>query len=220
MRVKITLLAIALTFASLSFGQLNFGFKVGITESKVKRTLSDATQTEDFRTGVQAGAFLDLRLLKNLNLRPGLQLTEKGYISSFGQVDGFYYWHRNQSSSYLELPVDLVYDVPLSNSTSLFIGAGPVLGFGLFGHSKSTLKIRDENGEMHADELSDTDPFNKTGLKRVDLGVDFLAGIRLNKFMLNAGYNHGLLNALNYDEGTQSMRNRSFAITLGYMLHK
>lgn len=220
MRVKITFLAIALTFASFSFGQLNLGFKAGITESKAKRGLSDISETQDFRMGFQIGAFLDVDLLKNLNIRPGLQLTEKGYISGFGGMEEPYYWHRNQSLAYLELPVDLVYEVPLSNSAGFYLGAGPVLGFGLFGHSNSIFKVRDENGEMHSEELAETDPFKKNGNKRVDLGVDFLAGFRLNKLMLTAGYTHGLLNTLNYDEGIQSMRNRSFAFTLGYMLRK
>jgi hypothetical protein len=218
MHKKLTLLPVALGLCYFSFGQLNYGLKVGITQSRAKESLSSCYQDMNFKSGFQAGAFLNFAFLSNLNLRPALQLTQKGYIAVEGKPQGPFYWCRNWSYTYLELPIDFVYNIPLSKTTKFYVGIGPVIGVGLFGNGKNVITASDGSGQLYAQEWTGNYPFSKPGFKRIDLGVDVLTGIQLKGFLLTATYNHGLLNALNYDQGIQTTKHRSFALNIGYFM--
>jgi hypothetical protein len=172
----------------------------------------------NFKGGFQVGTFLDYELLKNLNLRPALQLTQKGYEAIEGNKEGPFYWYRNWSLTYLELPVDFIYNIPLSKTIGLYAGIGPVVGVGLFGSGKGIIKGTDSAGQIHTQEGAGHEPFKKPGFKNIDIGADFLAGLQLKRILLTASYNHGLLNALNYEHDIQTTRHRSFALSLGYII--
>lgn len=218
MNKKFTLLFTSLGLYMVSFGQLNYGIKTGITQSTIKESLASEYQDMNFKSGFQVGAFVDYTLIKNFTMRPALQLTQKGYEAVEGNESGPYYWYRKWSLSYLEIPVDFIYNIPLSKATKFYIGTGPVIGVGLFGNGKSILKGTDGNGQSQTIESTESKPFTKPGFKDLDLGFDFVTGLQFRKIVFAASYNHGLLNALNYDHGIQTTKNRSFAVTIGYIL--
>lgn len=218
MKKTFAILLLSLGLSSFSFAQLNYGFKIGVTQSKTEESLASMYQNMNFKSGFQLGTFVDYKLLKNLSVRPALQLTQKGYEAVEGNESGPFYWYRKWSLSYLEMPIDMIYSVPLSKVTNFYIGAGPVIGVGLFGHGKGTITATDGAGQSHTQNSTGNKPFTKPGFKHIDLGADFVAGLQYKKIVLAASYNHGLLNALNYDHGIQTTKNRSFAISIGYFL--
>jgi hypothetical protein len=217
---QFTLFSLVLGFFTISYGQINYAFKLGITQSKIEESIASTYQDMNFKTGIQIGFIADINLMKNLNLRPALQLTQKGYKAVEGNVEGPFYWNRNASITYLEIPVDFVYNLPISKTSKLFIGTGPVVSFGLFGNTDAVIKGTDGAGQLHTQESSGDQPFQKPGYKRIDLGADFLTGMQFGRIILTFNYNHGLLNILNYDQGIQTTKNRSMAFTLGYFINR
>jgi hypothetical protein len=217
---KLALLSLTLGVCSISFGQFKYGVKAGLTQSFIKESLASTDQDINLQTGLQVGGFIDLGLLKNLTIRPGLQITQKGFKSVEGQRGGPFYRERNFSITYLELPVNFIYNVQISQATRIFIGAGPVLSAGLFGKGREIFKADDGTGRFHTIDEVYNHPFNKPGYKRIDLGGDFLIGVQVKDYSFSANYNHGLMNILNYNQGIQTTKNRSFAFTVARFIGK
>lgn len=133
---KFTLVFISMIMYSLAFSQINYGLKAGGTESFLQDKNGNESQNYDLSTGFQIGAFTEVPILKNLNLRPSLQLTQKGFKKVEGTSGIAFYWNRNFSTTYLELPLDLVYNFHLNNNAILQMGTGPAFGIGLFGKTR------------------------------------------------------------------------------------
>ena len=217
---KLTLLSLTLGVISISFAQMKYSFKAGVTQSFVKESLASSYQSMNLKSGFQVGAALDISLVKNLILRPAFQLTQKGFKAVEGKFEGPFYWNRNISTTYFELPIDIVYNVPLSKSITIFMGTGPVISMGLFGEGKGVIKTTDGAGQLTTQEGTNHQPFKKPGYKIIDFGADFLSGIQFHRVIVAINYNYGLLNILNYDHGIQTSKNRSFAFTIGYFICK
>jgi hypothetical protein len=220
MKKKCTLLLVSIGLWYFSFAQLNYGFKIGVTQSKTKESFTSMYQDMNFKSGFQLGIFFENKLFKNISVRPALQLTQKGYEAVEGNENDSFFWYRKWSFTYLEIPIDFIYNLPLSKKTSIYIGTGPVIGVGLFGHGKGTIKGTDGAGQSFTQEGTGNKPFSRPGFKDIDLGADFVAGLQFRRVAFAASYNHGLLNALNFDHGIQSTKNRSFAISLSYILSR
>lgn len=216
---KITLLSLSLGLCFFSFGQSKYGLKLGITQSKIEES-STIENDMDYKTGFQIGSMVEFNLIKNLSVRPALQISQKGFKSVAGKDEGPFYWKRDWSTTYLEIPIDVIYNLPLSKTSKFFVGTGPVLSIGLFGKGEGVIKGTDDAGQLHTQESSGNKPFKKPGYKRIDLGADFLTGVEFKNFILAANYNHGLMNILNYDQGIQTAKNRSFAFSIGYLISK
>ena len=67
----------------------------------------------------------------------------------------------------------------------------------------------------HTEYWESTDVFEK----RFDFGLDFLIGYKCDRISINANYNQGLLDISNAGDNSTT-KNRSFALTLGYLLKK
>lgn len=214
---KLILSTFAVGLSCFVFGQWNYGFRLGVARSKIDESLARVDQHMNFKTGIQFGAIADINLLRNLNLRPAVQLTQKGYQAVEGKEEGPFYWYRDWVIDYLEFPLDVIYELPVGKSAKIFLGTGPVVGIGLFGKGQGILKGTDGNGQLHTEESTGSHPF-RNSYKKMDLGADLQTGIRLKNVVFTAGYNYGLLNILNYDHGIQTTKNRSFSITVGYFV--
>ncbi len=215
MRRKFTLLSLAIVPCSLSFAQIKYGFKIGATQSFVKEDWQEPGTKNSLKTGFQVGAMVEAPVLKNLSLRPALQLTQKGYKAVVGNEAGPFYWNRNLSATYLELPVNLAYNVPVDKATKIFIGTGPVLGFGLFGKRKSSFAATDNDQKLHTQSSTSNQIFHNQTDRRFDLGWDFLMGLQYQKIIVSADYNHGLSNITRENH----IKNRTIALTIGYFIN-
>ena len=218
MNNKLTLLFFTLIMCTVSSAQIQYGLKAGITHSFV-REMQDDNIHMNMKTGFQVGASADIPLAKNFCLRPSLQYTQKGYKAVLGGLEGPSYWYRNYSLNYLELAADFVYNFHVGKATRIFTGAGPVAGYGLAGKGHGILRGTNGPGQVFSQEYTTYKIFRDEGVKRFDLGVDFLTGVQFGKVAITASYNHGLVNILNYDQGLQSQKNRSFALTVGYFIN-
>ena len=101
------------------------------------------------------------------------------------------------NSMSVEIPVNLAYYIPAGTAGSVFIGAGPYIGFNVSAQGKSGNIT--ENFEFG----SESGQFN-----RVDYGANFQAGFKLsNGFLINAGYGLGLGNVLNTVDAVKTKHN-------------
>ena len=209
---KITLFLFSMITYSLTFSQITFGIKAGATESFIHDKIGSSSENYNFRTGYQIGAFAEMPLNRNISLRPSLQLTQKGFKKVEGTLGTSFYWNRNFSTNYLELPLDAVYNFPLNQEVKIQVGTGPVFGIGLFGKNKTIITATDSTGQAHTEYWEGTDAFDK----RFDFGWDFLVSLKCHRASISVNYNHGLFNVLT--DGDHTAKNRSFALTLGYLL--
>ncbi|HEV2833495.1 MAG TPA: porin family protein [Hanamia sp.] len=208
---KFSLLILSMIIYSLTFAQINYGFKAGVTESFLH---DDGQGNYDFRTGFQIGVFAESPLTNSLNIRSLLQLTQKGFRAVEGNPEGRFYWNRNFYTSYLELPINLVYNFDLNRKANVFIGSGPVFSLFLFGKAKTIIRSTDQTQQTHTEYWVNTNGPDK----KFDMGWEFLIGFKYSRAIISANYNHGLLNILNSE--SHIAKNRSFAFTLGYFLKK
>lgn len=209
---KITLAFFSILTCSLSFSQITYGIKGGVTESFLQDKVGSSSQNYNFRTGYQIGAFAEMPLNRNISLRPSLQLTQKGFKKVEGTPGTAFYWNRNFSTNYLELPLDVVCNFHLNQDTKVQVGTGPVFGIGLFGKNKTIITSSDSVGQTHTEYWNGNDAFDK----RFDFGWDFLISFKYHRTSISANYNHGLFNLLT--DGDHTAKNRSFALTVGYFL--
>ena len=209
---KLSLIFSSILISSFAFSQISYGIKAGVTESFLQDKIGSTNQNYNLRTGYQAGLFAEISLSRNLSVRPALQITQKGFKKVEGTPGSAFYWKRNFLTNYLELPLDAVYNFHLNQEAKIQIGTGPVFGIGLFGKNKTTITSIDSAQQTHTEYMVGNDAFDK----RFDFGWDFLISYQCHRTSISANYNCGLMNLLN--DGNHTAKNRSFALTLGYLL--
>lgn len=214
---KIILLSITLSLFILSYSQVNYGIKVGITRSFVKETPTVTDADNSLQTGFQLGFFLDKKITDNFVFRPSLQLTHKGYLSVAGNPGGPFYWNRNLSTTYLELPLDIIRNFNLNKTSSFYIGTGLVPGYALQGRLKAAFVATDNNQQLYTQISTDKNVFKNNSDRRFDLGWNFLIGVQSCKLTFNASYNYGISDVVKGD--IQSLKNRCLVFSVGYLFH-
>ena len=226
---KIFLLAIAAVATTAAFSQVNWGVQA---HGNLARTSLSGEGTEVLTKksliGFGAGVVADASLGGQLSLRTSLNLLQKGgkvkFDGAADEENGDSFIPSIDASNklyYAELPINLVYNVNLS-SGKLFFGAGPSLGYGLFGKSKVTSSNPFDPSEKETDE---SDAFKKAedggaGIKRFDFSANAIAGYQFNNgLFINAGYLMGFANLVDSEDGG-SMKNRGLQLTVGFMFNK
>lgn len=199
------------------FGQSNYGIKAGLAFSTIKEDPGFLNIRMQLKPGLQIGAFLDLQLQRNLRLRPAIQLTQKGYKSRLTNLQPLIEWKRNYEITYLELPLEIVLQLPVKPTINGFIGAGPVLGYALNGRGKTRLTETDSTGTVSINEQTGRNPFDE-GLTRLDFGASVTAGVRVKKILININYNHGFRDIADKNLTFITVKTRSFSLNFSYIL--
>lgn len=223
---KFILIAAIIAVSTTCFSQVKFGPQV--TASLASASIDPGDNTEFKKTPEAAfgiGVLAEIPLTGSFSLRPSLNLLLKGVsLKASGEDEGgFGSFDLDVTNKlyYAELPVLATWNIALSNS-KLYFGAGPSLGVGLFGKSKATYSIHFP-GMPVMTETENADAFKNeenegAGFKRVDLSANAVAGVQWNNGLyVNAGYLHGFSNLQKDDDGS-SYRNRSFQLTVGFLL--
>ena len=217
---KLYLVLVALVIATVSFSQVSFGGQVIGNASSISfksSKIQDAKKPLEAAFG--AGIVADLPFAGNLSLRPSLNFLQKKNSIEFGNSGETN--KMKTTLNYLELPVNLVYTIPM-DAVSIFFGAGPSISYGISGKMKYKGSIAGEDGEPVAVNQA-VDAFAKeakggAGLSRIDLSANAIAGLKFtNGMFVNAGYLGSLRNLA---EGDGKYKNYGFQLTLGYLLKK
>jgi opacity protein-like surface antigen len=177
----------SLLFTGVAMSQ-GLGFKAGLNMANLSTDQDDFES--DSKLGFQVGAFYELAVGEDLTVRPGLLYSGKGANDPDSEGD--------ISLSYLDIPIDLLYKVPVG-SNHLGIHAGPYIGI---------LLSADGGGE-------DIKEF----VKSTDFGLNIGLGYELQNIIIDINYGLGLSSIDDSDDLEQSsIKNTNISFTVGYRL--
>jgi hypothetical protein len=185
---------------------LKFGIKGELCFASQNIEDPDILSTNSLNT-LKVTAYLDKYLANNFFLEPGISITGKG-VKAYQNAQT-----NTITTTYLDIPVNLVYRFSLKHTGKLFVGAGPYIGFGLSGNDQNET-TNTTSGQ--AVTFGDTEDY-----KKMEFGGNLNGGIELNNHLtFNLNYSFGLTNiagAQVLSQGTKSVQNRVFSMGLGFL---
>jgi hypothetical protein len=168
------------------------------------------------------GIYGDVPLLPMFSVQGGVMLVKKGATFTVGDNNSSDYTEVSTRPLYVEIPVNGVVRFPLPNKVRIFAGAGPYLAFGVGGKNK--LEGKSLGLSFSDDKSIDYNSANNStvynsDLKRFDAGLNFLAGLEISHFTLNANYGYGLMNIKSESNNNDAKyANRVMSLSVGMFL--
>ncbi len=194
----------------------------GVNLANISNSNSGSTEKNNMLTTFNAGILVRSNKAEPVALETGLIVDGRGSKSESGS--GANYYKATFNPLYLELPVNVVLRLPLSNATSnIFINAGPYVAMGIAGKSKVEGQLGGVSINSSKNiQFTSTDPTANdqaySKLKRFDYGANIGAGIDLGKVLIKANYGLGLAK-INSTETNNSSNDknkyRTWSISLG-----
>jgi len=221
-----------LMFTTVMAGAANaqlFYAQGGLNLANITNTNSGGTEDNAVLPTFNAGLMGRFGLSKTIDLESGILLTGKGSKAETYFNGGNEYVKAKFNPLYVEVPLNIVVNVPLASSTKLFVNAGPYAAIGVGGKSKLDTKIGVLTSSSERDiKFNNDDPFTSVQedaaydkLKRFDYGLNFGAGLDLNKVLLKANYGMGLAkigSTENNNNADDKNKYRVFSISVGIPL--
>ncbi|MBL7805964.1 MAG: PorT family protein [Saprospiraceae bacterium] len=206
--LKYSLFAI-LFLGSVSFAaaQVDFGVKAGFNLANVSLSgLGEDDLDTKMLPTFQVGAVADINISENFAIQPGVLLSGKGFRVEeefLGET-----FKSTISPMYLQVPVNFLY-----KGNMFYVGAGPYVGFGLFGKSKF-----EGGGESDSEDISFGNSEDDDWAP-LDFGANLEAGVILGQIRIGAGYALGLANVIPSDVrgDDESARNGVISVNVAYM---
>jgi hypothetical protein len=201
----------------------------GLNLANVSVTDNGRVDDANMLTSFQLGVVGDFDLGGILFLQPGVLFTGKGTKSESGDPSSATYFKSTSNPRYIEIPVNLVFKTPQVKNTRFFVGAGPYLGIGVSGKNEVEGKYLGVGFKTDEDiEFSDDDPTTLSYeegagfgiMKRIDYGVNGLAGIEGKSMVLSVNYGLGLAKLQSGGNSSEDNNNkhRVLSFTLGFKL--
>lgn len=193
-----TLASIAQVVPSTNRGGLILKGGVNLANVTIDKNggIDEAKQLTTFHVG----AVLDLPVSDGFSIQPGLLYTGKGSKTQQGQETNASYFKASSNPMYVELPLNFVGKIPLTNSSNFYFGAGPYAAVGVGGKNRTEGKVfgiafNRETEINYTNDNPTTSQEEGAGygrLKRFDYGFNVTTGIDMGKFLLGANYGYGL----------------------------
>jgi hypothetical protein len=205
-KLIIAMLAIGSIFTATAQTKTTFGVKGGVNFAKVYASADNTSETANSGgiTSFHAGVFADAPIGQGFSIQPALYYSGKGFDSNDGINTG------KLKLNYLQLPVNVVYNVPVS-SGKFFFGAGPYAAYGISGKVQDQISGRSVSVDVNFGNDAGSD------VKRMDYGITGLVGFQFtNRLLLSANYDLGLSNIMPGDNLGYSVKNKVAGISLGF----
>lgn len=206
----------------------NFIIKGGVNLANISVTNGGRVDGANALTSFNVGIGYDIPFTENFSFQPGLMYTGKGAKTHVGQAGSNFYYTATSNPMYLELPLNLVVKIPLTQTSKFYIGAGPYAAMGIAGKNKFdsyTLGVHRYSSEniVYSNDNPTTSQEENYGygkLKKFDYGVNALAGFEFTRFTLGANYGYGLvkINSGTDNNANDKGKNRVWSFTLGIKL--
>ncbi|MDB5249091.1 MAG: PorT family protein [Segetibacter sp.] len=206
----------------------SFIIRGGLNQANISVTENGRVDEANTLTSFHVGIAFDLPLGAGLSFQPGATYTGKGAKTQVGQPTDNSYYKATSNPMYLEIPLNLVGKIALTENSKFYIGAGPYGAMGITGKNKVESKVFGLQTFTSRDiEFSKDDPTtaqeenNGYGkLKRFDYGLNALAGFEFTRFTIGANYGYGITKINSgADNGTNDRgKNRVLSFTLGLKL--
>ena len=210
--------------------QSNVRIQAGINLANISVTDNGRVDDGNMLTSFNVGIMGDVHLGSILYFQPGVLFTGKGSKVQRGTEGSNGYFRQTFNPHYIEIPANLLVKTPLGAGSSFFVGAGPYLGIGIGGKTKTegqTILGVQYNSERKI-KFSDDDPttFSEeegTGfgiVKRFDYGLNGTVGIEGKSIVLGVNYGLGLakLQSGSNNSEDNNNKNRVVSVSLGFKL--
>jgi len=211
------------TEAQISFG-INTGPNMGNIVTKI-----DGKKDKEIKSAVGyiISGDVNIPISKSLFFQTGLQfesIHNKVNTQNYNDFGGGFTVRKTFSGksyfNYINIPAKIFYKLSVGQS-SIMIGAGPFLGIGIGGQSKSTdITETTIGGNTSRNEYNYKEKIKfgsaDTAVKRVNVGIGVnLAFLMTNNIKISAYSNMGLLNINNEDK--HSTKTIAYGLTVGYV---
>ncbi len=210
--MKITNLLVGsllLLSASSVNAQTSYGVKAGLNLTKTSHGAYPSQFSQKLYPSYFITAFAEVDLGRKFALQPGVSLQGKGDKYT---VDGETAATWDVMS--IEIPVNVLYYIPTGSAGSLFIGAGPYVGFNIAGKYNVETSGSPFFGTVGEHKMKFTG--SDKDQKLIDAGANFLLGYKLAKgYVINAEYGLGITN-IYPDTKSENLRNNTIRIGIGY----
>jgi hypothetical protein len=198
-------------------GEISLGAKFGLCTSNITQTPKEWEDDKSYRAGFTGGVFLNYALSERFSIQPELLYTQRGVVSNL--YDGIVLVDLTASFDYFELPVLAIYSIPVKESFTPFVYAGPCFS--------ATL-----SSELEVSALLFSAGIDFSSLTHVtDFGIVAGAGFDLllndRKIVVDARFQRGFTNVIlsgdfEIDGSTQTIseddfKNYGFSLTAGYV---
>lgn len=227
------------------------GFKWGVTAGASLNQQLDNYEGETTynqgKVGFYGGLQGDWMLNKNWSIQPALIYTMKGgqqernfsYMGNEGLMHDVQVKNKN-TLNYIQLPLNIVYKIPVGESGSVIVGVGGYASALLFADAKYKAKneingnaVEAQSEEKHRKITIGNETTDE--LKRFDSGLTGLLGFELsNGLVAKAGIDVGLMNIVNSDDVSNyvpslpstvnnskaSLKNIGYSVGVSYMFNK
>jgi hypothetical protein len=198
-KIFLTLLSVSAISLS-SNAQLPITVIAGVNMANATLKQGSVSPSSSSVTGFHVGLLTDISLGNKLSLMPGLIYSIKGYKIS--DLDA------TAKINNLEIPINIAYKLPVPG---LFVYAGPYLGYAISG--TTTMGSNSSSIKIGTDSSSD--------IKPMDMGLNIGMGYNLpKKFFVRAQYGMGLTNIMPQGNADNMIKNKVFAISIGYYFRK
>ncbi|ULQ55355.1 PorT family protein [Flavihumibacter rivuli] len=204
--------------------------KGGLNLANVSTSSDGSIDNANMLPSFHAGLMADLPLGAGaLSFQPGLLFSGKGSKIEIGNSNDPSYLQSTTRPYYIEMPLNLVVNLPLSDKESkFFIGGGVYGAMGIAGKYSYEGKIFGASiSGSDKIEFTNDDPTTSeeegAGLgmmKRWDYGLNGTAGFAFNNFLVSVNYGHGLakLNSGTANSSNDNNKHRVWSLSLGISL--
>lgn len=227
---KLIPLVVCITVSVSAHAQL-FYAQGGLNLANITNTANGNTEKNNILSSFNVGLLGRPGLSKTIDLETGLLLTGRGSKAETYFNGGNNYIKSKFNPLYIELPLNLILNVPFTKNTGLYFNAGPYAAVGIGGKTKVDSRIGALTSSSEADiKFSNDDPFTSEQddaaydkLKRFDFGFNLGAGLDLDKIILKLNYGLGLtkINSTQSDNNADDKNKyRTLSVSLGIPLSR
>ncbi len=206
----------------------NIIIKGGLNLANISVTSNGRVDQANTFKSFQVGIGYDIPFSDGFSFQPGLLYTGKGAKTQVGKEGDNFYYKASSNPMYLEVPLNFVGKIALTQTASFYLGAGPYVALGVTGRNKvdsyllgvHTYSADDIQYDNNNSSNSQETNYGYGKLKRFDYGLNGVAGFEFTRFILGANYGYGLVN-INSDTDNNSSdkgKNRVWSFTFGLKL--
>jgi hypothetical protein len=224
-------------FTASAFAQSGrFGVIAGFNEStysSLSGSAVTANTSSQTSTSTIPGFFVGFNQsfeLGQMTIQPAIiyttkcsNVTENYFQQQFPGNNTTILTTEKQTLKYLEIPVNVLYNIPIKKVGNFFIGGGPYVEFGLSGKGNGTITNTVNTSGITFTSSSTTPVYSghidfgsgSDQVKTKDYGVDVLIGLASKKgATVSVGYGFGLTNLSN--DASSKFKNSVLSLSLGY----
>ena len=198
---------------------VTFGFKGGISISKVSGDLTDGMSS---RMGFTGGFYVSMNVSPNISIQPEAIYSmkgaeEEGYIDLIDET-----MKAEANFDYVEIPVLIKVTVPTQSGIATSFYAGPAVAFKT--SAKFTLSVGDESATVDIDNAKSTDfglvfgggvqfPFGASSI-----GIEARYSMGLGEFLESAdeAFTEDAINLINADGSPYNWKHGVFSLMVSY----